>query len=163
MPQTRHIFWIGCGLFVAWIAFNVIVQPPPWSLVTLFTVEFVTLGVMVFVNRWRRRRVYGGLQRPADVVRPQPLSDVEVEALIGRVDPTPNAAHPLNIEGPFYVEHGCCLSCGVPQAFAPDLFGEDDLHHCYVRRQPQTPDELKRMARVLWAQELGCIRRRPVQ
>ena len=28
--------------------------------------------------------------------------------------------HPKNAAGPFYVLHGCCIACGVPQ-FAADV------------------------------------------
>jgi hypothetical protein len=63
----------------------------------------------------------------------------------------------LNVAGPFYVEHGCCTLCGVPESEAPDLFGSD-ASQCYVKRQPSTPDELGRMMEALRVQELGCIR-----
>ena len=68
--------------------------------------------------------------------------------------------HPQNVDGPFYVENGCCTACGVPQHFAPELFAEDEEHHCFVRRQPQTVAETDAMIRVVATQELGCIRYR---
>jgi hypothetical protein len=69
--------------------------------------------------------------------------------------------HPLNVPGPFYVEHDCCLCCGVPEHYAPDLFASI-MHHeqCFVKRQPHTPDELDRMVEVLETQELNCVRYR---
>lgn len=63
----------------------------------------------------------------------------------------------LNVAGDFYVEDGCCTACGVPTAEAPDLF-EDGAEQCYVRRQPVTSEEKRRMFEVLYMQELGCIR-----
>lgn len=63
----------------------------------------------------------------------------------------------LNVIGPFYVEDGCCTLCGVPSTEAPDLFAEAE-RHCYVRRQPTTPEELERMLSVINCAELNCIR-----
>ena len=64
-----------------------------------------------------------------------------------------------NAPAGFYVESGCCLSCGVPQLVAPDLVGwvEEDTH-CYWKKQPETPEELDRALKVLDQQELGCHR-----
>ncbi|MET1113169.1 MAG: ferredoxin [Allosphingosinicella sp.] len=68
-------------------------------------------------------------------------------------------AHPCNAPGPFYVEDGCCISCGVPEATAPELFGwaEGDTH-CFVRRQPDNAEETDAMVRALWSAEVSCIR-----
>ncbi len=68
--------------------------------------------------------------------------------------------HPSNAGGPFYVENGCCTACGVPRHFAPELFAEDEQHHCFVRRQPQDAAETDAMIRVVATQELGCVRYR---
>lgn len=68
--------------------------------------------------------------------------------------------HPDNVAGPFYVAHGCCLSCGVPVTEAPDLFEYDANNHCYVRRQPGNKKELNQMFRAAWAAEVQCIRYR---
>lgn len=66
--------------------------------------------------------------------------------------------HSLNVIGPFYVEDGCCTACGVPRWVAPDLFGDGDDIHCFVKRQPDKPDEIDAMMNVMAAQDLGCIR-----
>jgi hypothetical protein len=73
---------------------------------------------------------------------------------------TSKKRYALNVVGPFYVEDGCCASCGVPQTIAPALFAqnEHEYEHCYVRRQPETEAETDDMLRVIAAQELGCIR-----
>ncbi|HEY9126263.1 MAG TPA: hypothetical protein VIM62_04010, partial [Acidobacteriaceae bacterium] len=45
--------------------------------------------------------------------------------------------------GDFYVESGCCISCGVPQAVAPDLVGwieDEKFLRCYWIKQPETPE-----------------------
>ncbi len=68
--------------------------------------------------------------------------------------------HHLNAIGPFYVVDGCCTACNVPFSEAPSLFAYDDCNHCYVKRQPQTTDELDGMLRAMWAAELQCIRYR---
>lgn len=65
--------------------------------------------------------------------------------------------HRLNVVGPFYVVDLCCTQCGVPQQFAPMLFGEDDVS-CFVKRQPETADEMRAMVETMARQELGCIR-----
>jgi hypothetical protein len=65
--------------------------------------------------------------------------------------------HRLNVVGPFYVEDGCCTSCGVPDVTAPELFGEAD-DSCFVKRQPQTASEVDRMSRTMITSEVGCIR-----
>ena len=60
----------------------------------------------------------------------------------------------------FYVEETCCMSCGVPQAIAPDLVGwtNDKLPNCYWIKQPQTADELDRAIKIINTQEIGCHR-----
>ncbi len=68
--------------------------------------------------------------------------------------------HPENVPGPFYVEVGCCLACGVPQSLAPELFDEDAEHNCFVKRQPHTTAETDSMLRVVATQDIGCIRYR---
>jgi len=48
-----------------------------------------------------------------------------------------NRAHPLNIEGDFYVENGCCITCDLPRTLAPDMFRYTaQKDHCYVYKQP---------------------------
>lgn len=69
-------------------------------------------------------------------------------------------AHPRNAPGPFYVLYDCCTACGVPEAMAPDHFAYDAGRNCFVKRQPESPDELEKMLRVIRRQELGCIRYR---
>jgi hypothetical protein len=68
--------------------------------------------------------------------------------------------HSLNIVGPFYVVDGCCTACGVPEATAPEMFGYDSAAHCYVRRQPESSDEVERALQAIRRQELGCVRYR---
>jgi len=61
----------------------------------------------------------------------------------------------------FYVEEGCCFSCGVPQSIAPELVGwkdEAELLSCYWIRQPSTPEEVDRAIKILHTQEIGCHR-----
>jgi hypothetical protein len=61
--------------------------------------------------------------------------------------PDPIKPHPLNVIGDYYVQDGCCMSCTVPQSEAPNLFGvtNEPYYHCYVKQQPTTPEESKRM------------------
>jgi hypothetical protein len=62
--------------------------------------------------------------------------------------------------GDFYVQDTCCISCGVPQAIAPDLVGwtNENLTQCFWLKQPQTADELDRAIKIIHSQELGCHR-----
>ena len=70
-----------------------------------------------------------------------------------------NAQTKLTTED-FYVQPGCCTSCGVPQAIAPDLVGwrNENLTQCYWLKQPQTADELDWAIKIIHTQELGCDR-----
>lgn len=66
---------------------------------------------------------------------------------------------PNQADGPLYVDRDCCLACGVPQHFAPDIFGlEGDELTCRVLRQPRGRDELGRVIEVLDHQEFDCVR-----
>jgi hypothetical protein len=48
----------------------------------------------------------------------------------------------------------------MPRSLAPDLFAYDGGNHCYVQRQPATPEEFFRMLRATWSSEVECIRYR---
>jgi hypothetical protein len=67
---------------------------------------------------------------------------------------------PTGSSADFYVQQGCCTSCGVPQAIAPDLVGwtNEKRPQCYWIKQPQTADELGRAIKIFHTQELGCHR-----
>jgi hypothetical protein len=70
-----------------------------------------------------------------------------------------NRAHPLNVEGDFYVENGCCITCDLPRALAPDMFKYTaQKDHCYVYKQPQTADQKRRMIEAMKGAEVLCIR-----
>ena len=60
----------------------------------------------------------------------------------------------------FYVQEGCCTSCGVPQVIAPELVGwvDENKGPCYWIRQPKNPEELDRAIKIIHTQELGCHR-----
>ena len=66
--------------------------------------------------------------------------------------------HTKNAPGDFYVEDGCCTSCDVPSVEAPGHFKYDTDGHCFVCKQPFTPQEADRMANAAWVSESGCIR-----
>jgi hypothetical protein len=70
--------------------------------------------------------------------------------------------HPLNTPGDYFVEDACCLTCDVPFVFAPDLFawehdGEGRPVHCYVKTQPETPEERGQIFEAIRHAEAGCI------
>jgi hypothetical protein len=66
--------------------------------------------------------------------------------------------HAKNVPGDFYVENECCTSCGIPFDEAPGHFQYDEVGNCFVRRQPATPDEVRRMINAVHASEMKCIR-----
>lgn len=72
--------------------------------------------------------------------------------------------HPKNAPGPFYVEDGFCLSCEAPESEAPDLMAHDwddedtSCHSCYFRKQPQTPDEVRRAVMAVYVSCCGAVR-----
>jgi hypothetical protein len=73
------------------------------------------------------------------------------------MDATPPAKRALTDAGDFYVEPDCCLLCGVPEDIAPEIF-ETGASHCFVKRQPCSPDEVDRTIRAMWASEVDCVR-----
>jgi ferredoxin len=66
-------------------------------------------------------------------------------------------AHLKNAAGDFFVENGFCISCGAPEAEAPELMAHDDDHHCYFRRQPQTSEELERACLAVFVSCCGAV------
>ena len=66
--------------------------------------------------------------------------------------------HPANAPGDFYVEDGCCTSCGVMHTEAADLLGWAPDDHCHVRKQPVTLADLDRMFDAIAVAEMDCIR-----
>jgi hypothetical protein len=68
---------------------------------------------------------------------------------------------PTSAPGDFYVENECCISCGVPQAVAPDLVGwtdDSEMSHCRWKKQPSTYGELQQAFAIFDGQEVGCHR-----
>src|SRR5215210_3939582 len=70
---------------------------------------------------------------------------------------TENKAGTAPAVGPFYIEAGCCLLCGVPESIAPELFhtGEDQ---CFLIRQPASRAEIGKAIEAMWSSEVDCIR-----
>lgn len=64
--------------------------------------------------------------------------------------------YPENSIGDFYVENQVCITCGAPEAEAPDLIEHSKLEygHCYFKKQPTTVDELNR---AINAMQVSCI------
>jgi ferredoxin len=65
---------------------------------------------------------------------------------------------PENSPGAFYVEDGCCTSCGMPSTVAPSLFSYANDGHCYVSKQPSDGKEIFQMIEAFAVQDIGCIR-----
>jgi hypothetical protein len=66
--------------------------------------------------------------------------------------------YPKNVSGDFYVEDGCCTSCGMPFTVAENLFSQESDGHCYVSKQPSDAQEMHQMIQALVVQDMGCIR-----
>lgn len=71
-------------------------------------------------------------------------------------DIPPPERYPENSIGDFYVENQVCITCGAPEAEAPDLIEHSKLEygHCYFKKQPTTADELDR---AINAMQVSCI------
>lgn len=65
-----------------------------------------------------------------------------------------------NVPGTFYVEEGCCTSCGMPSQVAPELFAYATDGHCYVSKQPTSAADIRQMIEAFEVQDIGCIRYR---
>lgn len=63
-----------------------------------------------------------------------------------------------NSPGDFYVEDGCCTSCGMPSTVSPGLFSYVKDGHCYVSKQPSGGKEVFQMIQAFRVQDIGCIR-----
>jgi hypothetical protein len=73
--------------------------------------------------------------------------------------------HPLNAPGPFYVEDGQCIHCLGPRDHAPDLIGFFEeppglrgCSHCYIKKQPATPDDIERIVAAMVASLCSGLR-----
>ena len=59
---------------------------------------------------------------------------------------------PENVAGKFYVSDQC-LDCDLCRELAPEVFARnDDRSYSYVKKQPETPDEVARCREAL----AGC-------
>src|SRR5688500_7362233 len=70
-------------------------------------------------------------------------------------DDFPNR-YPENSPGDFYVENQVCITCGAPEAEAPDLIdhSKTEYGHCYFKKQPRTEDEIERAINAI---SVSCI------
>ncbi len=70
----------------------------------------------------------------------------------------PRSRHPDNVDGPFYVVNGECMSCGAPEMHAPKLMSHDSHGHCFFTRQPASPHETNEAIESTWASCCGALR-----
>jgi hypothetical protein len=69
----------------------------------------------------------------------------------------PIVPYPKNAPGSFYTEDESCMACEAPCSEAPDLIAHDQQesgHHCYFKKQPETPEETER---AIMACVVSCI------
>ena len=75
---------------------------------------------------------------------------------------------PDNAPGPFYVVKDTCLTCDLPVYVAPENIRYLELpcetcpkgcpDHCYVGRQPETPEEVGKMIEVVASSCIAAYR-----
>jgi hypothetical protein len=70
----------------------------------------------------------------------------------------PGSRHHCNVDGPFYVMNGECMSCGAPEMHAPKLMFHDSHGHCFFNRQPASPHEINEAIESTWASCCGALR-----
>jgi hypothetical protein len=66
--------------------------------------------------------------------------------------------HRQNVDGPFYVVNGECMSCGAPEMHSPGLMSHDTTGHCFFTRQPNTAEETNQALVSTWASCCGALR-----
>jgi hypothetical protein len=66
--------------------------------------------------------------------------------------------HRQNVDGPFYVVNGECMSCGAPEMHSPNLMSHDTNGHCFFTRQPATSEETNVALVSTWASCCGALR-----
>jgi hypothetical protein len=66
--------------------------------------------------------------------------------------------HHQNVDGPFYVTNGDCMSCGAPEMHAPTLMSHASHGHCFFTRQPTGPEETNEAIASTWASCCGALR-----
>ena len=72
--------------------------------------------------------------------------------------------YPKNVDGPFYVEDGCCISCGVWAEEGSEflrLEQESEFGwHCYFYRQPKTEADYDKVFAAIGLADVTCMRYR---
>ena len=103
---------------------------------------------------WRRKKRFVSLFE-GEIPALRDLSSAQVNTL-----PWVEKPYAKNAPGPFYVIDGECIACGVPHALAPDLVAsvEDEPHHCYFKKQPETPEEIERAIKAIGNSCCGALR-----
>jgi hypothetical protein len=74
--------------------------------------------------------------------------------------PSERRAHRDNVEGPFYVANEECMSCGAPEAQAPELMSHDEAGHCFFAAQPSTAKQTTDAILALATSCCGAVRYR---
>jgi len=72
--------------------------------------------------------------------------------------PSERSRHSQNVDGPFYVVNGECMSCGAPEMHAAKLMSHDAHGHCFFTRQPTSPQETNEAIESTWASCCGALR-----
>ena len=86
----------------------------------------------------------------------QPLVDDILDPVVEPTVHISTTKYIQHSQGDFYVVDGDCITCGAPEAEAPDLIKHQkgEYGHCYFKRQPETEDEINR---AINAVAVSCI------
>lgn len=72
-----------------------------------------------------------------------------------------NTPYHKNAPGAFFVEDGCCITCGVMHESKGGRFFEwdekADSSHCYIKLQPETKHDLQDMIKAMKVSDVDCV------
>jgi len=140
LPWERLPAWLLGPLMTALGVF-LLFDAEPYSWRQLEAILFSVAGIGVFVYGLKKLRA---IKAPDAEITKNQASD--------------RIPFPENMPGDFYVEEGCCTSCGMPSTVAPELFAYAPDGHCYVCKQPSNAIEDQQMIDAFEVQDIGCIR-----
>lgn len=106
---------------------------------------------IVFEMNWIKK-IFGKKEEPAVWENLSDETSNDNKPIPGR--------HPENV-GDFYVENESCITCGAPEAEAPDLIvhsNKDNYGHCYFKKQPETEHELDQAINAICVSCIGALR-----
>ncbi len=172
--------WTALAHAVAFVAATTVVSMPlgfmplvPWRLVVaaMIVVTLVYFAVADWIYMARLAGYVCIAEMPEAILAPLPpppqpaptfVARPPLQTTIDRDEPILSDL-PIDPAGAFYVECEMCITCRAPEAVAPDLIGFSEdasgtsaRSHCYFKKQPETPTELERAIKAVWANCCGA-------